>query len=372
MFTIKKYNYLLLPLTIFINLAFAWYINDYISPDSKAYFTIGEKFPKIENSLFPIFYPIILKIATLFTNNILLSYKLLNILSLAFCFVYTYKHNFFWKEIWLILTFSSFQSIYIFAWSENIILPLLIIYFHLIFLFDKDKIDLKSFLLKSSLVLILLFLTKYNSLFFAIASGIYYFSQIKHNKKYYYPIITYVILLIFSIIYFSMNYHFTGYYSGNRSALDSIKLNFYDYLNSSKDYIFPTLEPFGYSIVKSRLFVPTDFWRLHYLFSIFIFLGFIIYVAVSNFSNKIRISNFFLFLIFNSFLFLLLTLISAYLTRIDKLGPRLLLGFAFPLLLAIFEFAKVNFRRINFNILLIITICASIIHLTISLKYGFA
>ncbi|HCN47733.1 MAG TPA: hypothetical protein DIT10_01310 [Chryseobacterium sp.] len=366
----KDSYFIILPIVIFINLIIAWYIGDYLTPDSYDYIEIADHLPIIKDSLFPIFYPSLLKIINIIINDYLITYKIINIISILFCFIYTYKFKFYWKEIWAILAFSSFQYNYIFAWSENIIIPLLIIFLHLNYLFYTDKIDPKKYLLKNTITLVLLILTKYNSIFFVFPTAILSLLYLRLSKKYFYALASCFISVLVLVFYLFLNYQFTGYFTGNRSELT--KLNFMKYISLSKYEITTTIEPFGRPISKIvELQSLTHIWQLPYLLSLGILgiLGIAIFSVLKK--SKYYVSKYNVFLIANSLTFICLTLVSAYFTRIDVLGPRLLLGFSFPLLLALFVFIKANKINLPPFLLIGISLISAVLHTITSIIYGY-
>ncbi|CAI8721514.1 PMT_2 domain-containing protein [Chryseobacterium sp. IT-36CA2] len=363
----KDLYFIVLPIIVFINLIIAWYNGDYLSPDSHDYIRISNDLPKIKDSLFPLFYPALLKITNIIINNYLITYKVINVFSILFCYVYTYKFKFFWKELWVILTFSSFQYNYIFAWSENIVLPLLIIFFHLNYLFYVNKINEKKYILKNILTLILLILTKYNSVFFVFPSIIISLMYIRSNKKFIYTFISCLGAMFFLAFYLFINYQLTGFITGDRARL--VKLDFKIYLWQSIFGIMPAIEPFGSSLSKMKDFQRfIGIWQLPIVFTFSIFISVMIIIVKRS---KCYVTKYNLFLLINSFSFLILTLISAYFTRIDILGPRLLLGFSLPLLLSIFVFIKANKINVSPFLLLSIALVSSLLHTITCIIYGF-
>ncbi len=368
--TIKFQNllFLVIPILVFSNLIFAWQKADFLTPDSLDYIKLAKSLPKIENSLFPIFYPLILKICNFFFDNYTVTYKIVNIVSLLFCFLYTLKKDFFWREIWTILAFPSFQFVYMFGWSENIILPLLIIYFHITYLFFNGKLTYQEYIIGSTTILFLLILTKYNSVFFLLGGVL--FSVLYYRKRNYFYVFGSSLLagLLFAF-YLLFNKYITGDFTGERSSLDLVKLNFSKYISLSKYQIFPTIEPYGFSLIKIKeLHYISGIWQLPYIISILIFA--LVCVIVLKLKSK-KFSPMTVFGFILSFTFLLFTLFSAFYTKIDLLGPRLLLGFSFPLLFSICLFLKDNNVKINTQILIIVGTSSSLFYTITCFIYGF-
>ncbi len=83
------------PIFLILSILIQWNIKDYCSYDSQYYFNFAKKLPIISDSLYPIFYPVLLRITNLFFDNYLISYKVLTIFSFGFSFFIVKYNNFF-------------------------------------------------------------------------------------------------------------------------------------------------------------------------------------------------------------------------------------------------------------------------------------
>lgn len=328
--------YFLIPIGVFISMSVSWLFKNYYSPDSYSYISLASNAPKITNSIFPLLYPLTLKLVkNLVLCNFDYSAKIINLLSVGLVFYYTKKYNFFWKEIWVILTFSPFLDIFPFVWSEILLLPFLVIYSHINYQILNMNED-RYLPIKNGVTMFLLVIIKYNSLFLICGTSIFAFLLLlKQQKpcffKYLFSLVISVSLVLF---YLGINYWQTGFIMGERNPLKSMEFNqffFYSLIN-----VVPSIDPFFYSLSGIAQKMKNEYsiryiTFLPYLLSYFIIPFWILKIWPKNMNGKI---NFFEWLVINSFSFLILTFISAYYTDINTLGSRLLLGFYFFLLLA--------------------------------------
>ena len=97
----KNKIYFLIPIAqiCLVLLASFFYIIE--TNDSRSYYFIASNFPYISNSLFPILYPLILKLFYFFVNDFFIASKTINIVCILtfFCMTKIYIKK--WKLIWL-------------------------------------------------------------------------------------------------------------------------------------------------------------------------------------------------------------------------------------------------------------------------------
>ena len=357
--------FLLIPFAIFVSLLFSWNLQNYITPDSLIYFSIAEDFPKINNSIFPILYPFLLRIFNILFNDYMISYKIINIFCIIFSFYFTLTRNFFWKQIWFILAFASFLQIFLYAWSENLIIPILIVFFYINYLYLNNlTIKANKYVFLNSICLILLFLTKYNSIFFLIPQAFMILYYIKLSNKKYKPILLSLIIVTFTFgLYLFLNLELTQSFTGKRGMLN--EMSYIRYLKLSLFNLPTTVDPISLSLIKILYLKPhTFFWKIPYLFS-FIFLSYLLYLNVKNG----KCTPFTILCFSSSMVFLIGSLISAYFTRIDVLGARLALGFYLPLFIGIIQ--NIKSLEISKANLILLSLTSILIHLTSNFYNGF-
>lgn len=282
----------------------------FTTDDSLSYFEIAKKLPSIQNSLFPIGYPSLLKIIAFITNDYILSYKILNIILISLSFYIPFYYNFYWKQIWCILTFTPFLEIYLHAWSEVVLIPLILLFTILNYKFIKEEISPIRFIIITSVILFGMLIIKYNSIFFLLSTIIFSIIN-KKNRKSYFTLC--IISLFLFCVYLFFNYSLTGHAMGARLDPNySADL----FLKKSLTNAFLTLNPLKSFITKN---ITTEIYTSLLQIISFIFL---VFIFIKSLKTK-----FSLFLILQTIIFVFLTITSGLNTRIDFLDSRLLLGF---------------------------------------------
>lgn len=315
-----------IPILLIINLFMRWNLTRTISPDSKNYFELAISFPKIPDSLFPIFYPLVLRILNIFFNDYEVTYKVLAFSSLIFTLIFVRFKNFYWKEIWILMSFLSFLRMAPWALSEVIIIPLFILIFYVNSQFLTNKKRSNDFIIQNSILLIITILTKYSSVFiiigFILFSIFLYFRKRRASISY---LISSCIALLGTFLYLSINYYYTGNFTGKRIPPDGEYFN----IRLSISQIFFNLNPFFLGKVEKYLGFFSFEWSFSYL-AAFIFLIIWLFLLINAFLKKIipQETKFLILLnISAAILFLLGTIYSYFTTKIDILDFRLLLGF---------------------------------------------
>lgn len=341
------------PLFLILSILIQWNVKDYLSYDSQAYIDLAKKLPTISDSLYPIFYPILLRITDFFLNNYLISYKALTILSLSFCFFIVKYYNFFWREFWCLLSFTSFFKLAPWAWSEIIMIPLFIIYLFMNYKILTTKYQKnKKTIAVNIFILLIMTTTKYSSIFI-LASIIpfclyLFFRKDKEILKRY--IIIFFSALFLILLYLLLNKLNTGELMGQRLTPDfGGQFN----LRLSLSFILFNLNPFFHGKENNFLGVINFGWQTAYIFSI-VFIATWLYLIRKGLNNKMVI-----LCLTTSLISLGLTLYSYLTTRIDLLNFRLLLPFYFFFFSSIIFSTQSN-KKFK-NTILIIILSLSII-----------
>lgn len=372
---ISEKLFYLLPLGVIINIIFSWQTSRFKSPDTLNYLAISQDLPQIKNSLFPLFYPLILKTFSLFTDNQFIIGKVICLISVLFIFYFSKIKDFYWKELWVIFTFAAFQNNYPYVLSESILLPILLLFIYTNYIYLNDKLSSNRFLFFNSLFLFLLFITKYNSLFLILPFPVFivFLWKIKNKiqpKAYFQSMI---IVGVSASLYLLLNFILTGHFTGDRSNILH-EMTYKSYLSLSIPGTLICLDPYSFSLVKI-LYIPQllykygFLWKLPYLINFIFLITFLILFI--RMKNK-KISNFSIFCILISFSFLIFSVISSYYVRIDSLGPRLSLIFYFVFFIAVIAFMKDNKLFIKDKSLLLIGILANFIYLVSIFINGFS
>lgn len=324
--------------------------------DSKDYYLIAENLPYIKNSLFPVFYPFLLKVINLFTNNYFISSKILNIICIFFSLFFSKKYFNEWKTFWIFTLTWGFIPILTYSWSEIIIIPLLLLFFlNLKKFLTTNFITSKKFIIKNVSILFFLSITKYSLI--SLILGSILFSVIifffTNNKKVISILFSSLVGLFLSALYLLLNYYLTGYLSGDRDALGKISIN----LRLS---IYNTLQTFN-------PFFGNFFNRTPYIIVIILFLLFSYFYLkrIKLLFKQNKLEN--LFLIFLSLFYLFFLWTTYFITKIDTINIRLLFPFYFLFFIGIYmnsiEIKFFNFIQFFIIIVFVINIFLSTLHL---------
>lgn len=311
-----KYFYWSIPIFLISNIIFrSFYYEGTATTDSFSYFKLAASLPKIKSSYFPILYPFLLKITNLFTNDYFISSKILSIISILFILYFTKKVNFFWKEIWILLLSPICFMIMPMSWSETVLLPILIVYFYLNYIFINKKVIPSKFIIYNSILLFLLLLTKYSCISFMFANSMFILYLLYKKKSKIATDLFYCLLFssILISIYLFINFLLTGHLTGAERVAPirnkmNIILSFYQSLYSLNPF-------FGRDLFNIKIN-----YNLAAIFSIIFFI-FWLYLFFKAKSLKKIETNQILFFSIISFIFVL---ISYFNTKLDTLGPRLL------------------------------------------------
>lgn len=334
----SKY-YIAIPVLALFASVLKLILNPYlgISPDSLDYIRIANELPNIKNSLFPVFYPLLTRISFFFTQNYLFATKIICLLGFFVIFYYPYRKNFFWKELWIICAFPIFIDLYYYSWSETVLLPLIIIFTHLNYEFFENGVK-SNFILKNTVLLILMLLTKYSSVGIVLgyAAGLLvlglYFRRIQMQ-----PLISVLISVIFFAGYLAINKFLTTDFMGERLPPLKEKMN----IRYSFFQIIYNLNP----ITNDRKIFG---YLINYVLLAAFSLAF--YIPLVKLLSKISYNFKLAFLLLScSMAFLIFTIISFFTVKIDNLDSRLLMPFVLMFLLSLLLLAK-HLREKVFNL----------------------
>jgi hypothetical protein len=304
-----------------------------ITPDSLDYIKIAKYLPEITQSLFPILYPFLIKMSYFITHDYFWATKLISFAALVFTFWYPFYKKFMWKEIWVIVSFPTFLTIYYCSWSETILIPLLIVFSHINYQYLNENKS-KNFLLKNTIAMTLMLLTKYSSMGIIFGYALFILFLYVDTKRYSYKLIwSLLITVVIFTFYLGFNYITTGSKMGERIPEMKSGMN----IRYSFFRIIYNLNP----ILNDRLIFN---FTINYIFLAAItVIGYIpiVYITRNIFwKNKTCILFFII-----SFTFLFFTIISYFTVKLDNLDGRLLMLFVFFILISL----AIAFKNISIN-----------------------
>lgn len=300
--------------------------------DSYYYLKLAKELPYIWDATFPVLYPLVIKIINIFTDNYFIASKIFCLIAVLFVYIYSYLKNFFWKEIWVIFSTASFLETNYWTWSETLYAPLLVVFSHLSYLYLLNPENRKNLIWKLSIVLILIFMTRYSGMFIIAAIGIYILLYYWIKKKILYPLlISCAISSLFIIFYLFYNKYLTGFTTGPREHSFDMK----DTLNIRLSFfnVFYVLNP----VINSRLIWG---YKINYilLFIISLLLYIPVFVKIIKKQWMLNIRN--LYFLNLGIVFLGMNTLSYFIYKIDDLNSRLLLPYIFFIFLFIAIVAK--------------------------------
>ncbi|MDR1876308.1 MAG: hypothetical protein LBQ84_01645 [Flavobacteriaceae bacterium] len=209
-----------------------------ITSDTLSYFKLAKDFPHVKNSLFPVGYPILLKIGHFFTGEFYFSSRIIGILSYALIGIFSYYKRFYFRETVIILTCKFFMSIYTNSISEDIFLTILyfqIYYFHEYLSGNKKGI---RFILPITILTIYMVMVRYSGVYIYCATGLFflyytlrnnYLSKILSKSYFYYLLFSFLGIGVY-LVYNYMN--FGGFFGEQtRSEPDLVDIKDFTYEN---------------------------------------------------------------------------------------------------------------------------------------------
>lgn len=314
------FTYRLIPMFLTINFFIQIYLNPTfgITPDSMDYIRIAKDLPNIKNSLFPIFYPTVIKFFNLFIHDFFFTTKLISLLSLYFSLAITYYKNFFWKQTWILLCFPYFLDIYHYSWSETILISLLVMFVYVSHNYLEKNMPTKKYIFSNTLLMTSMLFCKYSTSGIIIGFGVYSCFLFLKKRKLSIPMLfSFGITSFIFLLYLSINKYYTGEFTGIR--IPAVKS--YNALKLSIFNIIYNLNP----LINKRFFLN---FNINYItlavVTILIYLP-ILYISLKKIKNNLSAQ----LTLVCSFSFLLLTLYSFITVKIDLLDARLLMPFLF-------------------------------------------
>lgn len=190
-----------------------------IGADSLSYFGIAADLPNPETNLFPLGYPVLLRIFFTVFHDYFWASKILNLLLIVIILVFSYVKKFYFRETLLLFMGKTFFTVFIGAASETLFMFLLYFLFFLFHQLLSKKDNLYSYALGISLCLTGLLVTRYSGIYIYASILVFFglmFFKIR-DKIYFKPMIVMLHIsavgiggyLLFNVMYF-------GDYTGER------------------------------------------------------------------------------------------------------------------------------------------------------------
>ncbi|MGI9652419.1 hypothetical protein [Chryseobacterium sp. RLHN22] len=333
----KSKLYVLIPVIQVLYILFTSYFFITETNDSRSYYGIASQLPKISESLFPIFYPFLLRIASFICGSYFVTSKIINVICILSFFLITKKYIEEWKILWLFSLSWFFFSILSNSWSEAVLIPLMTAIFVLQRKFWNTKGENNIYIIYHTLLLFLLFITKYSMVYMII--GTFLFGALMYiytkQRKFLFFIYSAFFSIILALLYLYANYQLTGYFTGNRAALGDLNINLRLSLFNTLQAVNPF---FGNIYGRTPFFV---------VIIIFIILSVIYINRIFTIWREKKTEN--LYFIFVGLFYLFFLWASYFYTKIDILNIRLLFPFCFLFFLGLIannlETKKIKFYK---------------------------
>ncbi len=209
--------------------------NGGIGADSLSYFGIAADLPFPETNLFPLGYPVLLRVVYGFCNDYFLASRILSLFFIGIILGFSYWKRFYFRETVLLFTGKTLFFVFIQTMSEGpfIFFMYFLFYFlHEIFMKEERKY---MNALYASLMLICMFVTRYSGIYILLGLIVSFgiiFNRIK-NANYFKPLLFCILMSGFGVVvYFLFNYFYFGSVVGeNERGLPSSGFSIYTIRN---------------------------------------------------------------------------------------------------------------------------------------------
>ncbi|WHF51437.1 hypothetical protein QGN23_13575 [Chryseobacterium gotjawalense] len=318
--------YVLLNIVIFISIIITPFfrVDGGVSDDTYNYVKIAYYLPDLISSVFPLGYPLFIKLTNIFSNDYYISTRIIACLSYLFIVLFSYAKKFYFKETSLLMGMKIF-TVFMFSYSETLFLPFFYVLIYLLYQFFRSDYKKKSLIFTISSLLIILCIIRYSSIF--IIGGFIFmlgFELIKKQKDFrLIKSLTTIILLtgIGISLFLFFNYYFTGGFMGenNRNSSNFSKTGIGGFI--LKNIFFSFLNAMNPILNVIRINFLT--------FIISVLISLTSFIAVTFFIFKLilkkQLEPFRIILIYISFSIFLGLVYSSFSTGIDGLHIRLAL-----------------------------------------------
>lgn len=178
----KKYVFLAIAVVIIYFLQTFFLPTGGIGADSLSYFGIASDLPRFETNLFPLGYPVLIKIFHIIFQDYFWASKVLSISMVVIILLFAYFKKFYFRETVLLFAGKTLFFALNYACSEG---PFIFILYFLIYLFHQrfqEKITSRPFVFYSSLLLVLLFTVRYSGIYIYMGVGVFWmFMMVKRS-----------------------------------------------------------------------------------------------------------------------------------------------------------------------------------------------
>lgn len=178
----RKYVYLAVAVTVIYFFQSFFLPTGGIGADSLSYFGIASDLPGIETNLFPLGFPVLIKIFYTFFQDYFWAGKMLNFFMVILVLLFSYFKKFYFRETVLLFTGKTLFFAMNLVVSEG---PFIFLLYFLIYFFHErisEKIASKQFVFFTSVLLLLLFAVRYSGIYIYMGIGVFWLWMILKKK----------------------------------------------------------------------------------------------------------------------------------------------------------------------------------------------
>lgn len=330
----KKYIYLASAIVIIYFFQSFFNATGGVGADSLSYFGIASDFPRLETNLFPVGFPLILRLFYTFFHDYFWAGKILNILLVIFILSFSYYRKFFFRETVLLFTGKTLFFAMNYVVSEG---PFLFMLYFLIYFFHErftGKLRSGIFVFFTSLLLIFLFTIRYSGIYLYLSVGIFWVIIFIRNKSF--PFLKDIFLsLLFSgigiAIYLCFNHFIYGSFTGEnlRGAPEG-----YHAVSVIRDLLGITnvIDPFIGIKPSSNSFLSLGFQFFLMAFDLLVLWYFL--KLYQKKKQYLQVEFHFLLLVI-AFFYSISLLVSGYFQQIEEINVRMLAAANFCLFFSV-------------------------------------
>lgn len=314
-----------------------------VTADTLSYLGMTSDLPDVKTNLFPIGFPVFIKIFQQITDDYYWASKIavgvLPCLMLAF----SYYKKFYFPETVLLFTGKTLFFVFTGILSESIFIFLLyFLWYQLHTILQMQKIKAEHIFL-TSILLILMLLIRYSALYIILGMLVFILISWTKDKKqhFIFPLLKIVFLTSFgSGIYFVVNYFYFGSFTGEHLRGPPQPVTFIQLMRNLSGW-FNMFNPYIGIKPSSNSAASVVFQIILCAFDVFLLCTFIRHQRKNK---NAKDHTFHLVLICLGLTYALMLLISVFLQQIEEMNTRMLaasnLCFFFSILIIIFKNTK--------------------------------
>ncbi len=312
-----------------------------IGADSLSYFGIAADLPAPKTNLFPLGYPVLLRLAHFFSEDYFWASKILNALFTIIIMFFSYYKKFYFRETVLVFAGKTFYFVFFNAMSEgSFIFSMYFLLYFLHQIFSENK-NLYINTFGASMMMICMFFFRYSGVYIYLSIVLFvilFFFKLK-EKTYFKALILFIIISGVGIgSYLSLNYFHFGSFTGeglrgkagDHSFLQLIR-NLFGLVNAVDPFIAikPISSSFGSIAFQFVVFV-IDLFIFRYMFQYY------------KKAKETSLFSFHILLWIMAGFYGIALLVSGWFQQIEEMGVRLMAASNFCLF---FSFLILYFKN---------------------------